>query len=113
MRSVAAWSVELWRAAILMSGLFLLGLIFGAPLYGLGAGLIIYLGWHLYQLSRLVRWLENKKTDTVPEAGGIWGEVFQQFYRLQRSNREKKRHLGSIVKQFRQSTQAMPSATVV
>jgi len=112
MTSVTAWTSELWRALTLLGGLLFAGWLFGMPAYGFFLGLLIYLGWHLYQIYRLDRWLGDKKAKTVPEAGGIWGEVFRQFYRLQRSNRNKKRRLASIVKQFQRSTRAMPYATV-
>lgn len=112
MRSVAAWTRELWRAVTLLGGFLFLGWLFEATAYGLSAGIAIYLGWHLYQLYQLDRWLGDKKTNTMPEAGGIWGEMFRQFYRLQQSNRDKKRRLAFVVKQFRKSTRAMPYATV-
>jgi two-component system, OmpR family, phosphate regulon sensor histidine kinase PhoR len=107
-----AWSEELWRLFLLFALLFIGGLLFGQVGWFLVFGLVLYLGWHLYNLYRLARWLRVKKLQT-PEAPGLWGEIFQQFRRLQQRNRKRKRKLSNMLRRFRESTEAMPDAAVV
>lgn len=71
-----------------------------------------YLLIHLINLYRLDQWLLTRKVD-LPEARGIWGNVFYQIYRLQRRHRKRKRKLSQMLRRFQDSTAAMPDATVV
>jgi two-component system phosphate regulon sensor histidine kinase PhoR len=44
-----------------------------------------YLGWTLKQLLRLHEWLRHHQPDEAPPDGyGLWGEVFDSIYHLQR-----------------------------
>jgi two-component system phosphate regulon sensor histidine kinase PhoR len=106
------WTRELRR----ITGLLLLAVLIGAlagsaflaVLFFLGG----YVGWHLYNLQRLVRWLHEGKKSRPPEVGGIWDEVFEQIYRLQQRNRKRKRDLRRMLKRFHKITVALPDATV-
>lgn len=107
------WHTELRRLAALIILMLLAGLLSGHALLFLGVAAMIYAGWHLWNLYRLDRWLQKGKKYQPPEAPGIWGEVFYQFYRLQQRNRKRKRKLTNMLKRFRESTTAMPDAAVV
>ncbi|WJW75072.1 phosphate regulon sensor histidine kinase PhoR [Thiohalobacter sp. IOR34] len=107
------WIDELWRAGIIAAVALLLGLVFGQPWLWLLLAVSAYLGWHLRNLARLVEWLRVGRRFHPPESSGIWDEVFQQIYRLQQRNRQRKRKLGSMLNRFQQATAAMPDATVV
>lgn len=107
------WREELWRFAGMLGGLGLFGLFVGHVAIPVAGGLLIYLGWHLYNLYRLEYWLRAAKKSLPPDAPGIWGEVFYQFYRLQQRNRKRKRKLSDMLKRFQESASAMPDATVV
>ena len=54
----------------------LVGLSFGHPAFGATAALVLLLGWHLFQISRLSKWLLKADYRTPLKAYGIWGEVF-------------------------------------
>lgn len=107
------WFQEIWRVL----GLFMLAL-FGALIsnFSLSFWLLIavtaYLVRHLRNLFALQEWLAQKK-NPIPDAVGIWGEVFYQLYRLQQRNRKRKRKLANMLKHFQRSTAAMPDAAVV
>ncbi len=106
------WRHEFQRIA----GVTLIGLLLGALLENWAAGLLlpftIYLGWHLYNLFRLVRWLRESKKFQPPESSGIWGETFDQIFRLQQRNRKRKRNLRRVLKRFHKMTVALPDAMV-
>jgi len=106
------WKKEVRRIA----GLVLIGLLLGTLTGNLVAGMLVvllgYLGWHLYNIYRLVRWLRESKRFQPPEASGIWGEIFEQILRLQQRNRKRKRNLRRMLKRFHKITVALPDATV-
>lgn len=108
-----SWSTEVWRLAGIVFGCLIAGLIFGHLAIFLLLAISAYLGWHLWQLRRMERWLREGKKLNPPNASGIWGEVYYQLYRLHLRNRKRKRKLADILTRFQESTAAMPDATVV
>jgi two-component system phosphate regulon sensor histidine kinase PhoR len=107
-----AWFQEFWRLFSLVLLFFLIGLLTEEICFYLFIVALIYISWHLYNLYRLHRWFTRNQFQ-LPDAPGIWGEVFHQFYRLQQRNRKRKRKLAAILKRFQKSTAAMPDATIV
>ncbi|OUD11753.1 hypothetical protein TPSD3_16430 [Thioflexithrix psekupsensis] len=76
-------------------------------------GLSFYLAWHLYNAYRLLQWFSHPKKITLPEAVGIWGEIFDHCYHWQQRNRKRKRKLSTMLKRVRRFTAAMPDASVI
>jgi two-component system phosphate regulon sensor histidine kinase PhoR len=108
------WLQEFWYLVGLVLGMLLMGWWVGQPLGFLLLAILLYLGWHLYNLYQLERWFRlRKKKINLPDTLGIWGEVFYHFYRLQQRNRKHKRKISAILKRFQSSTAAMPDAAVV
>ena len=107
------WIRELWRIAALFGGTLFVGWLLGVPHGAFTLALMAYLSWHLYNLYRLERWYYRRKKTEPPNAAGIWGEAFEHIYQLQRSNRQRKKRLATILSRFKESTAAMPDATVV
>lgn len=99
--------------AALFGGALFMGWLFGVPHGAFTLALMVYLAWHLYNLYRLERWYYRRKKTEPPNAAGIWGEAFEHIYQLQRSNRKRKKRLATILSRFKESTAAMPDATVV
>ncbi|HEY7906111.1 MAG TPA: phosphate regulon sensor histidine kinase PhoR [Wenzhouxiangella sp.] len=93
----------------------LFGLMFGwfGVFVGLLLGLGVYLGHHLRQLYRFERWLRVGRLRNPPESWGLWGRVFEQYYRWQRRYYSRKKKLGKVIREFRDSTSAMPDGTLV
>lgn len=80
----------------------------------LSFGLAGYSAWHLYNISRLVRWLhDDGKHFEPPVSQGVWGDIFQEIHRLQQRNRKRKKKLTTLVRRFQKATAAIPYATVV
>ena len=107
-----AWLNELWRLTLLLLAGVLVGALTGYVMTSLLLVLAGYLGWHLYNLNRLVRWLRESKSFKPPEASGIWDEAFEHIYRLQQRNRKRKRNLSGMLKRLHKMTGALPDATV-
>lgn len=108
-----AWLSEwLLLGACLFSAL-LLGLIVGGFGWWLMLALVIFAGRHAYQLYRLERWLRVGRKRNPPEGWGVWGEIFDHYYRLMRRHYRRKKRLGQVIREFRESTAAMPDGTLV
>ncbi len=109
---VNPWAVEFWRIVGLLSVALVIGLIAGHGLTWVVVALVLYLFAHLRNLYRLERWLQGA-AGFLPDTGGIWGEVYYRLHRLQKRNRKRKKRLSAMLSRFRESTAAMPDATVV
>ena len=56
--------------------------------------LLGWLAWHLYQISRLYRWLKNPKLNTLPRArGGVWGDIFDTLLSQAKAAKKESRNL--------------------
>ena len=99
---------------LVASGLFIviLGTLTGYTLELLIAGLTGYIVWYLYNLSKLIKWLD-KPTKALPDSIGIWDELYYQIYHLYLRQRKARKKLKTIVNRFQDSTQALPIAAIV
>ncbi len=107
------WTHVLLRLILIIGAALGAGLLFGYPLVWLFGSLVVYLGWHLYHLYRLERWLRTGQQPPGRNAAGIWGKVYAELYLLKGRHRERKKRLSRLVKEFRKSTKALPDAMVV
>lgn len=108
-----AWFREVLVALGLLLGMgFFFGLFDRAGL-GFFLGLTAYLGHHLRQLYRFERWLRVGRLRNPPESWGLWGRIFEHYYRWQRRYYSRKKKLGKVIREFRESTAAMPDGTLV
>jgi len=93
--------------------LILLGLLLEQTLLFLTFGLAIYLSWNLFHIYRLLNWLFSGAITQLPQAVGTWGLIFSSLDKLQRRNRKRKNRLFDILGRYRDSTEAMPDATII
>ena len=113
MYSPAPWRQEFWTVAGLLLLLWIVGIITGMSGWLALAGGLLYLTWNLYHSWRLVCWLDksgNRLPDAVP---GIWGYVYYRLEVRRRKAADRKKQIGSLLKQFKSSTRALPDATIV
>jgi two-component system, OmpR family, phosphate regulon sensor histidine kinase PhoR len=85
----------------------------GYPWLGLCGALILVLSWHLWQLSQLHYWLQNRSVADPPATFGLWSEVVAQVVRLHRRKRFHKERLVRVFRELRRSTAAMPDGVVM
>ncbi|MGR9085491.1 MAG: phosphate regulon sensor histidine kinase PhoR [Gammaproteobacteria bacterium] len=67
----------------------------------------------IYQISRFERWISMGGRGSYPKTSGIWEEIYYSVYRIKKNEKRRKKKLGKMVDQFRQSTEALPDAAVV
>ena len=92
--------------------MLLIGIIVDSISVLLLIGLLLYVGWNLYNLNKLSRWLANPSKQS-PEAVGLWDEVYYQLHNLYKRQRRARKKLASILSRFQKSTQALPYATII
>lgn len=109
-----------WRGAVirrlllLIGACLLAGLITGYYAWALVIGLGAYLGWTLVQLLRLYKWLKQHQPDEPPPDGyGLWGEVFDSIYHLQRRDQRVRGRLQAVIDRVQESTAALKDAVVM
>ncbi len=107
------WTTELWRVIGIAAISLIIGGLFGQAVLLLLIAVIGYLSWHLYHVYQLYRWITHTGRFQPPEGSGVWREIFDQLYRLQKRNRARKKKLTKFLNRFQESTAAMPDGTVV
>jgi len=107
------WIKEVWRLLVLLLVAWLIGLLAGQVLWLLFIAVSAYMVWYIRNLYELERWLSGKRKGYPGAHGGLWGNVNDALYQMHRRNNKRKKRLSSILSRFRESTDAMPDATVV
>ncbi|OGT74615.1 MAG: phosphate regulon sensor histidine kinase PhoR [Gammaproteobacteria bacterium RIFCSPLOWO2_02_FULL_57_10] len=110
------WRTELNRFLILMAVAGVIGLIADRLTLFFLIAVLGYLAHTFYELFRLHSWLDTlpeSDQDEPPEAKGIWGNVFDGIYRLQRREREAVNHLKSILNKAQESSAALEMAVIM
>ncbi|WP_372239714.1 phosphate regulon sensor histidine kinase PhoR [Pseudomonas sp. 8Z] len=109
-----------WRGAVvrrlllLIGACLLLGFLTDQYAWVLAIGLGIHLAWTLSQLLRLHKWLREHRPDEPPPDGyGLWGEVFDSIYHLQRRNQKARGRLQAVIDRVQESTAALKDAVVM
>lgn len=104
---------ELWTVVLAFVGLFIAITLFRQSYWFLLPPALAYLGWHLYNISKLLHWLSNTSKPLPDDIPGVWGEMFYRLELHQRKNNARKKQVKRLLKNFNSSAQALPDATVV
>lgn len=108
-----AWrSVLLIVAATIGTGLSI-GAFLGFPAVGVALALATLLGYNLYRLLELERTLRLRHSVAVPEGNGVWARVLAGVRYQQQRVRRHKRRAREVMREVRQSTNALPDGVVV
>ena len=109
-----------WRGAItrrlvlLITACLFAGVITGEYAWAIAIGLAAHLLWNLSQLLRLHAWLKDHQPDEPPPDGyGLWGEVFDSIYHLQRRNQRARGRLQAVIDRVQESTAALRDAVIM
>ncbi|MEM9322239.1 MAG: phosphate regulon sensor histidine kinase PhoR [Pseudomonadota bacterium] len=108
-----AWrSVLLIVSATIGAGLGV-GAMVGFPVAGLALALATLLGYNLYRLLDLERTLRIRERVEVPEGNGVWSRVLAGVRYQQQRVRRHKRRAREVMREVRQSTNALPDGVIV
>ena len=108
-----SFSRVLGQLLLLVLVCLLVGWIVGQPAWVLVVGLGCYLAWTLRQMSRFYHWLSSHPNDPPPEARGIWGEIFDSIYHMQRRDGRMRARLQAVIDRIQASTAALREAVVM
>ncbi|HEU0188542.1 MAG TPA: phosphate regulon sensor histidine kinase PhoR [Gallionella sp.] len=75
--------------------------------------LLIVMARHGRQLYKLWQWLNDAQLETMPEASGIWGEVFSRLYKMVKQHNQTKQVLAAELQHIEQATAALPEGVVI
>lgn len=107
--------MSFWISPLLaVLGIALVGLILGGNRGWMVAvvGLTLYLAYHLWQLSRLSRWL-TKPDHALPSQEGLWGEAFYRLEKRLRADRGAQEKAAADLEQMLQATSSLPDGVVI
>jgi len=107
-----AWLGELGVFGAGLLAALLLGAWFGHLAWFMLLALAVFLARWTYQLYRLNVWLRSRRR-SPPTASGIWGYIFDDYYRLRQRQHRSKQRLTAVLREFREATAAMPDGTLV
>ena len=108
-----SWAAELKLLGQLFIVALFIGWGTGYTLAALFIASLIYILLNLKQLLRAQRWLVAEDGTDPPEAAGLWGDVLDGIYRLQRQNREERKRLQDVVDYLRDSFSSLSDAAVM
>ncbi|MGB3383351.1 MAG: phosphate regulon sensor histidine kinase PhoR [Marinomonas sp.] len=105
-QSIIRWLLGL--AACVVIGLIIKQAFLVVLIYLLGS-----LYHQLYQLYQFHNWLRYSGKAPPPEASGIWGDIFDAVYRLQKKQRKSKRRMQQALTRIEHSTAALKEGVIM
>ena len=107
----------LWREIWILASIAVASLFFGAltgrPFLIAAIGFGFYIASTLRHLRNLHRWLLDRHAGDIPDAGGLWGEVFDEMRKLVKQASRRQDHLSGMLTRFQKAASAMPDAVIV
>jgi two-component system phosphate regulon sensor histidine kinase PhoR len=110
---MGVWQKEIITGLLLFLAVSIAGGVTG---FFMPLALLLTLGIlmrQLFQINRFEKWLRAGGGSKYPGTTGVWEEIYYHIYRIKKNEKKRKKKLGKMVDQFRQSTEALPDAAVV
>ena len=107
------FNAELKRLAVIFSIAVIIGLLVDQLAWTLVLFASWYIGWSLWQMLRLNIWLTGNRKRQPPEATGLWGEVFDAIYHLQRRQKREKKNLQAVINRVQETTSALKDGVIL
>ncbi|HPE61917.1 MAG TPA: phosphate regulon sensor histidine kinase PhoR [Thiolinea sp.] len=108
------WKTEVRR----LIGTILLGLVLGfISGYWLVSLLLVaglYIGWVLYKLRQLQRWLTGgQKAQRMPDSDGVWEQVTYLIHKSKQKSQSRKKKQRDLLMRFNNIMSALPDGAVL
>lgn len=104
---------EIVNLVLMLSLAGLAGLALGRVAEVLLLVTAIYLFVHLKNLFSLHSWSESPNTADLPEAGGVWGDIYNSLYVIQRESHLSSDSLKLELSLFEEAADALPDAMII
>ncbi len=105
----------MFKLLLLIGAAITAGALFGATTgwLTLSAALLAQLAVHIIYLERLQRWLKSPIERDIPDAWGVWGNVFVELYRLLRRESKERAQIATELDLFMQAAEAIPNGVAI
>lgn len=110
---MAVWKKELTIVLLLFVLVAIIGAITGLFLPLMLLLILWMLIYQTIQISRFERWLNLGARGNYPKATGIWEDIYYHVYCRKKNEKKRKKKFTKMIDQFRQSTEALPDASIV
>lgn len=107
------FSAELQRILVILAICSLIGFFSGSYALWMLIGCAIYILMMLREMRRLNQWLLRQQIDHPPEASGIWGQIFDNIYQLQREQRAEKDNLQAVINRIQEISSALKDGLII
>lgn len=107
------FNAEVKRLLLILAIASIIGLLVDQLAWALVVAFVWYIGWHLWQMMRLSIWLQGKRKSQPPESTGLWGEVFDAIYHLQRRQKREKKNLQAVINRVQETTSALKDGVIL
>jgi two-component system phosphate regulon sensor histidine kinase PhoR len=107
------WLSELYRLLLWLGAGAIVGWLTGLGAWVMLVAVTAYALNLLWQVRRLQIWLAGDFAAEPPEAGGLWGAVFDELYRRQQRSRRERERLHGLVTYLRESFTSLPYGAVM
>ena len=74
--------------------------------------LLLWLGYHLHHIAKLINWAREPLGTPTPRAFGSWDHVFAALSRRSRIAYDQRERLSQSLARFREAAQAMPDGVI-
>lgn len=75
--------------------------------------LLAVMAYRAFQLFKMGMWLQDARLETIPEADGIWGDVFSQLYKMVKKHNQTKHDLAEELQHIELATSALPEGVAI
>lgn len=75
--------------------------------------LLVTMFYRARQLYKLGIWLSDARLETIPDADGLWDEVFGRLYKMVKRHKQVKQELADELQHIEQATAALPEGVVI
>ncbi len=107
------FTAEIQRFLFLGAISFFIGLISGELTLVLLIFCLAYLLWNFSQVKKLEKWLRNSKIALIPDASGIWGDIFDHLSRDKKRQLKEKKRLKTVINRVETMTSALNDAVIL
>jgi two-component system phosphate regulon sensor histidine kinase PhoR len=87
--------------------------LLGQVLLTIIAGTLLYISYQLMNMRRLLKWLKHHRLQEVPDANGLWGEIFDLLSRRKRREIREKKRFKSTIARVTATTSALNDAVIL
>lgn len=103
---------EFWWLLVLCVAVYLLGLPFGYPWLPVVIVLAVHALHSMANTRKLHRWLTGEGEEEIPDAGGLWGEIFHELFLHEKRSGGDKHRLSKLLSRFQEAAAVFPDGMV-